>query len=254
MRYWNYGFLLASLISRDFKIRYRNMSLGFLWSVLNPLVMMGVLTFVFTRIFPNPANQNFHAFVLAGIVPFNFFALSWATGTNSVVDNSPLIKRVRMAREIVPISTVLANGVHFLIQIALLLFVVLVSGYGVNWYWLWLPAIFAMEVVFVCGLSLVSSALDVYFRDVRYVVESFNTVLFWLVPIFYSFTVIPVKYHPIYHYNPVAAVVLACRNILLDAKAPPASLLYKMALVSGGFLVLGFWFFGRMKRRFADYL
>ena len=254
MRLANHGFLLSNLILRDFRIRYRNMSLGVFWSLLNPLVMMGVLTFIFTGIFPTGGIQNFHVFVLCGIIPFNFFAVAWVSGTMSVFQNAGLVKRVILPREIVPISTVLANCIHFLIQIALLVGVVLAAGYAVNVHWLLLPAVFGLEVVFVCGLSLITSALDVYFRDVRYVVESANTVLFWMVPIFYSFTVVPTRFHALYQYNPIAAVVLACRNILMDGTAPPPTLLYKLFFVSVLFLTLGVLVFTRLKRRFADYL
>lgn len=250
----NYGYLLHDLIIRDFKIRYRNMSLGVFWSLLNPLVMMVVLTFVFTRIFPNNGIAQYPAFVMCGLVPFNFFALAWASGTSSIFSNAALVKRVRIPREIVPISTVLANSIHFAIQIGLVLAIIFISGLGVNRYWLLLPFIFGLELVFVCGLSLISSALDIYFRDIRYVVESVNTVLFWLVPVFYSFSVIPPAYHTIYQYNPIAAVVLACRNILLDAKAPPLGLLFKLAAVSIIALLVGITVFHRLKRRFADYL
>lgn len=249
----NHGFLLSNLILRDFRIRYRNMSLGVFWSLLSPLVMMAVLTFIFTKIFQS-GIANFHVFVLCGVIPFSFFAVAWVSGTMSVFGNASLVKRVILPREVVPISTVLANCLHFLIQIGLLLAIVLAAGYGVNRYWLLLPAVFGLEVVFVCGLSLVSSALDVYFRDMRYVVESANTVLFWLVPIFYPFGIIPAQYHSVYQYNPIAAVVLACRNILMDATAPPPTLLWKLLLVSFFSLAFGFWFFGRLKRRFADYL
>ncbi len=254
MRVANYGFLLTNLILRDFRVRYRNMSLGVFWSVLNPLVMMAVLTFIFTRIFVAGGIRDFHVFVLCGIIPFNFFAIAWASGTMSVFQNSGLVKRVVLPREIVPLSTVLANCIHFLIQIGLLVTVVLVSGYPVNAYWALLPAVFALEVVFVCGLSLITSALDVYFRDVRYVVESANTVLFWMVPIFYSLAIVPAQFHALYQYNPIAAVVLACRNILIDGMAPPPALLYKLFFVSTLFLTLGLLVYGRLKRRFADYL
>src|SRR5260370_1262900 len=114
----------------------------------------------------------------------------------------------------------MANCLHFAIQIALLLILVLASGYKPNVNWLLLPVIIALEIVFVCGLSLAFSALDVYVRDTRYVVESANTVLFWLVPIFYSFTIIPPQYLDVYYLNPIAAVVMAFRNILLEDKMP----------------------------------
>jgi ABC-type polysaccharide/polyol phosphate export permease len=143
---------------------------------------------------------------------------------------------------------------HFLIQIGLVLLMTLAAGYGVNKYWLWLPVLFGLEVVFVCGLSLVTSALDVYFRDVRYIVESSNTVLFWLVPIFYSFTMVPDEYRNLYQYNPIAAVVLASRIILMEQQMPPTALLLKLLAVSVGFLLIGILVFRLMKRRFADYL
>jgi len=250
----NYWFLLRNLVLRDFKIRYRNMSLGILWSLLNPLVMMGVLTFIFTKIYTNQEVENFHVAVLSGLVVFSFFSLGWQSGTTSIQSNSSLIKRVPMPRELLPIATVLANSLHFLIQLGLLIVLVLVAGYGVNVYWLLLPAIFVLEVVFVIGLCLITSALDVYFRDVRYVVESANTVLFWLVPIFYSFAMVPPEYRAIYQYNPVAAVVLACRSILMESQLPPTPLLIKLPLVSFVFLGIGIVLFGRLKRRFADYL
>ncbi len=143
------------------------MSLGIFWSLVNPLVMMAMLTFVFTRIFPNNTIPDFAVFVLCALVPFNFYSLAAAIGTTSILDNNVLIKRVNFPREIIPLASVLSNCMHFLIQIALLLILVLAFGYGVNVYWLWLPVVWGLEIVFLCGLTLATSVTASTHRGAR---------------------------------------------------------------------------------------
>ena len=254
MWHGDYLFLLRNLVVRDFKIRYRNMSLGLLWSLLNPLVLMTVLALVFTKFMPNTSIQQYPVFLLCGLVPYNFFSLAWNNGTTSIASNATLIKRVPVPREIIPIASVLSNCTHLLIQIGLLLgFVIAMVGH-VTVAWLWLPVIWLFLVIFVCGMVMTTAALDVYVRDMRYVVESAITLLFWLVPIVYSSDSIPPQYRFLIDYNPIAAVVVCMRIVLINAHAPELATLMKLALCSCLMFAIGWFTFRRMKDHFFDYL
>jgi ABC-type polysaccharide/polyol phosphate export permease len=171
-----------------------------------------------------------------------------------MVDNAGMVKRVPVPREIIPVSAVLSNCAHLVIQIGLLILIVLVSGLSLNMHWAWIPLLLLLEIIFVCGLALLFSGLNVFIRDTRYVVESATVVLFWLVPIFYDFAIIPQHFKEIYQYNPIAALVLAMRTVILEAKAPPDVLMVKLFGVSMVTLIFGWFLFRRMERRFYTYL
>jgi lipopolysaccharide transport system permease protein len=249
----DYWFLLRQLILKDFKVRYRNMSLGLFWSVLNPLIMMAVWTYVFTKIFQNPV-PHYSIHLLSAIIPFNFFTLAWLTSTTSLHDNAGLIKRIPIRREIIPIAAILSNIAHLAIQLILLIVFLLIDGLSANKYWLWLPVVWGLELLFLIGVGLASSALNVLVRDVRYVVESFNLILFWIVPIVYSFAMVPPEMKDLYQYNPIAALILATHTVILDARAPGTPLLIKLATVSITSLLVGSLIFKKVERRFYEYL
>jgi|SRR5579872_361974 len=255
-RKWNgdYLYLLQNLVLKDFRIRYRNMSLGILWSLINPLVMMGVLTFVFGYVYGKQQSPFYPLLILTGLVPFNFFTAAWLSGTTSVIVNASLVKRVAVPREMVPIAAVFSNCVHLAIQLALVLVMALFFGLYPNWFWLWLLPLWVLYITFVCGISLLSSAVSVFIRDTQYVVESFNVILFWLVPIFYSFDMIPDRFKLVYEVNPVAALVMAMRNILIDNRAPATTLIENMVIAAAVALGIGLVVFGRLKRSFYEYI
>ena len=250
----DYLFVLENLVLKDFRIRYRNMSLGILWSLINPLVMMGVLTFVFGHIYGSGSPPFFPLFILCGQIPYIFFTASWLSGTQSVVANASLVKRVPLPREVVPVAAVLSNCVHLAIQVALMLALAFYYHLAPSWFWLWLLPLWALYITFVCGVSLLSSAVSVFIRDTQYVVESFNVVLFWLVPIFYPWEIIPAKYVVVYRFNPVAALAMAMRNILIDRQPPPQTLIVNMVIAAAVALGVGLIVFGRLKRRFYEYI
>lgn len=249
----DYWFLARQLITKDFKIRYRNMSLGVFWSLLNPLIMMTLFSFLFTKVFRSGVS-NYALYVLVGLIPYNFFQTAWQSATNSLVDNAGLIKKVPIPREMVPVTAVLSNLVHLGIQFLLIVAAVLYYGIPIQVQWLWLIVIWGLELIFLFGIGLATSSLNVMIRDTRYVVESITLVLFWLVPIFYTFDMVPANYRDLYQYNPVAALVLASRGVILDGHAPSLVLMVKFASVSIGSLIAGALLFRFLKPRFYRYL
>lgn len=250
----DYPFVLQNLVLKDFKVRYRNMSLGVLWSLLNPFIMMGVLAFVFTNVFPEKRIRAFPLFILCGLVPFNFFTVAWSSGMVSVSDNGGLVKRVPLPRVLLPVASVLANCIHMLIQLAILLIFALVFGFGVNRYWAWLPVIWFLEIVFVVGLVMATAALDVYVRDLRYIVDSLIRVMFWVVPIFYGMESVPKRLWGLYEFNPVSALAIALRRIVMDHAAPAPELLVKLAVTSLVMLMVGWGIFRGLQSRFYEHL
>lgn len=249
----DYAFLLRQLIMKDFKIRYRNMSLGVFWSLLNPLVMMVIYTYVFSRIFKS-AIPHFNVHLLSALIPFNFFTVAWITSTSSLLDNAALIKRIPIRREIIVISSILSNMTHLVIQLGLLLVFVYAAGLTMNANWLWLPLVWGLELVFLIGLGLACAAMNLFVRDVRYVVESLALILFWIVPIIYTFDMVPPDLRDLYQYNPIAALVLATHNVILRDQAPTATLLTKLAGVSIASLILGVLIFRRAEPHFYERL
>jgi lipopolysaccharide transport system permease protein len=253
MWHGDYKFLLKNLIMKDFRIRYRNMSLGVFWSLINPLVMMSVFMIVFTQFLRIPI-ENYALFLLCGIVPFNFFTASWNAGTLSIMDNAALIKRIPAPREVFPVASVLAVFLHTSIQIAILFCFALAVGKMPNVHWVWLPVIWALLMLCATGLALLFSGMHVFIRDTRYVVESATVLLFWFVPIFYQVSQVPQQYRAIYLWNPLASAIVAIRSVMLDATPPSIEVLLKLSTVSLAIFVAGWFGFRSLKPRFYNYL
>lgn len=258
MPVWHHKFVLKNLVLKDFRIRYRNMSLGMLWSVLNPLVMLGVLVFVFTYLNPRAQEPKFPVFILLGLIPFNFFALCVGSATGCIVENATLVKKVIFPRLILPVSVVLSQGIHLIIQLALLGMFLLIFQVHLHLNALWLLAALLVELVFITGVALICSALNVFFRDVLYIVQSGLTILFWFTPIFYSVkTANENLSHPMYLLfiaNPLAGCIEAARGAILYNKAPEPDSFLAAVLAAVLSVVVGVWFFRRVQGRFADYV
>ncbi len=256
MGFWNHRYALYNLVLKDFKVRYRNMSLGFLWSIINPLVMLGVLVFVFTYVLKVNREPYFAAFLLIGLVLFNFMSLCLGAATMCIQDNASVVKKIIFPRTIIPVSVVLSQMIHLFIQLALVALFMVVLRVPISPTFLWLPLILVIEIVFVTGAAFVCACLNVYFKDIRYLVESTMTVLFWLTPIFYSLQIahqnLPSWLYRIYLLNPMVGCIASMRNVMLRQMQPDLVSLSMAAVVAVCTLVLGLFLFTKLHKQFAD--
>ena len=252
----DYRFALDNLVLKDFRIRYRNMSLGILWSVVNPLVMLSVLVFIFMYVYPQQKMPYFPIFVLLGLIGYNFFNLSMASATNSILENSNLIKKVIFPRIFIPLSVVLSQLIHFAIQLMLLAVFILIFRVPLTWSYAWLPLIYLVELLFIMGLCFITSALNVFYHDVYYLVMSSLTLLFWFTPIFYPLSKVheslPKAAYGLYILNPLAGCIDASRNAVIFNTNPDAVAFGFACAIALITFFGGIKFFNRYQRYFAD--
>ncbi len=245
------------LVLKSFRVRYRNMALGVLWSVINPLVMLGVLAFIFTHVYPSQdPTIHYPTFLLIGLVHFNAFGRMLPSATGSVREHSSIIKKVAFPRIIVPLAVVVAQLVDVAILMLLLLGFTLIFGIPVTPLFLWVLVALAIELVFVAGVGMACSALNVYYRDMMYLVESWLTVLFWLTPVFYSLSVIrerlPEWAYRIYLLNPLAGCIETSRRAILYQTGPDWQATGTALVVALVVFGAGLFTFQRLQRGFAD--
>src|SRR5262245_64848049 len=165
-----YRGLIQSLVARELKARYRGSVLGFLWSFINPLLLLSIYTFVFTVVLPNrnPIAQPFAVFMFCGILPWNWFSSSLMEASGSLVSGGNLIKKVLFPAEVLPLVNVLANMVHFFLGLLILAGFMIYNQHYPDWADLvWFPVVVLVQLVFTVGLTLLLAALTVHFRDIR---------------------------------------------------------------------------------------
>jgi len=256
---WDYRYALHNLVLKDFRVRYRNMSLGILWSVLNPLVFLGVLIVVFSYIHENAHADHFPIFILLGLVNFGFFSMCISAASGCILGNVSLVKKVIFPRQIIPVSVVLSNTIHLLIQLLLLVLFILIFKVPWNVTFFWMIPVVAVVFIYILGLVFFLSAMSVYYQDVRYLVESSLRVMFWFTPIFYALPQVKLNLDkispPLYYLyilNPLAGCIDTARRAILQGKGPDWEAFGVAIGVAVVTLVFGAWFFNKKKNNFTD--
>lgn len=243
--------LIYNLVARDLKVKYKGSILGFLWSLLNPLIMLIVYTVAFQYIIKIRV-EHFPLFFLCGFLPWTFLSLSLSMAVSSIKDNANLVKKVYFPREILPLSIVLSNLVQFLLTFIILIPALILFKIKLGFPLLLLPLIILFQLAFTLGLAFILSSLNVFFSDVRHLLEIFLQVWFWLTPIIYKVDFVPERFQSLYRLNPAVLFVESYRNSLLYNKWLSSVELISLFLVGVVFLAFGHLVFNRYNRRFAE--
>ena len=250
---WDYRELLFFLIWRDVKVRYRQTVLGAAWAVLQPLTTMVVFSVFFGRLGRLPSDGHpYPLFSFAALVPWSFFATGMAHGATSLISNGKLLKKVYFPRLALPLSSILAGIIDFVVAFMILFVMLLFYREWPSVNYLWLPPLFLLGLVTSLGVGLWLAALNVQFRDVQYTLPFLTQLWLFATPIAYPSSMVPEQWRPLMGLNPMAGVVEGFRWALLGTDTQPGPLILVSVLVSLFVFVTGIYYFKRMERTFAD--
>jgi lipopolysaccharide transport system permease protein len=250
---WEYRELLFFLTWRDIKVRYKQTVLGALWAIIQPFMTMVVFSIFFGRLAKIPSDGiPYPLFAFAALVPWTFFANGLNQSSNSLVGSANLITKVYFPRLIIPVSSILSGLVDFAIAFIVFLGMILYYGICPTISVIWLPFFLLLGLTTALGVGLWLSALNVKFRDIRYIIPFLTQFWLFATPIAYPSSLLSEPWKTVYGINPMVGVVEGFRWALLGTETAPGAMIFVSALVSLGLLVSGTFCFKRMEKSFAD--
>ena len=249
---WAYRAMIRSLVHKDLRGRYQASVLGFLWTFIVPLCQLLVYTAVFGYILSNGIDK-FSLYLFVALIPWNFFSACLTGGASCVVQQQSLVNKIYFPREVVPIAYVTSSFVNMLYCEVVVLAVCIFSGVQFSAAGLLcLPLVMLVEYIFALGITMIISAIDVYFRDLEHILGIVAMAWMFMTPIMYDLSQVPQNLVPLFRLNPMTNIVTAYRDILYAGKVPQLGSLGISLGIGIVFLVIGFLVFGRMKRRFSE--
>ncbi len=246
---------MRQLILRDFKVKYKRSTLGILWSLLYPILTMGVMALVFTNFFKTTMpGVSYLAYLMSGLVIFNYYSEATNLAMSSVVANFTLINKVYIPKYIFPLEKCVFILINFALSLVPLYVIIIFTGTGLSIYHLLLPFIYAMLFIFTAGAGLILAAVSVFMRDMFYIYGVFLTLLQYLTPIVYDISYLPEKYRGLLKLNPLYWYVASAREIILFHKAPDLYMWIFCLLFALLFLLLGVYIFSKSQNKFIYYV
>lgn len=245
--------MLSSLVKKDLKTRYKGSVLGFLWTFLNPLFQLLVYSLLFSVIMRS-GIENYAMFLFVALVPWIFLSSAIAEGSRCIIASAGLIQKIYFPRIILPISTVCSTFMNMVFSFIVVFIALFLTGVGVSAAALLLPVVMVVEFIFVLGIVLIASALNVYFRDLEYILGIITMAWMYLTPILYSVDQVPEQIAAFLYFNPMTGVILAYRDILFYQQMPNLETLLSAVLFAAVAIILGVFLFQRLQKRFAEEL
>lgn len=245
--------LVSLLVRRELKIRYRDSVLGYLWSMMNPLLMMTILSIVFSH----AMRVNMHhypLYILSGLLCWNLFLHSTSNGVSGILNNASLLKKVKVPSWIFPTATIGSASLHTLLALVPYFLIALVLDLPLGWQIVQLPLVFAVYFVFIEGVVLTLSSLNVFFRDVGHVIDPVLQIVFYATPVLYPPSVVPDQYRTFLQLNPVVHFAGAFRSSLYDFQVISPIEWAVMVACAAFSLLLGLFVYKRSEDRFLYYI
>jgi lipopolysaccharide transport system permease protein len=245
--------LLWMWTQREIQIRYKQSVLGAGWALLQPLALMVMFTIVFSYFLDVPSDGlPYPLFSYAAVLPWTLLATSLGFAIPSLVNNMNLVTKIYFPREILPLGAIGAALTDFLV--AGLVFVGMMVWYRVplTWNILWLPVILAVELLIILGVTLPMSAMNVFYRDIRFIIPLALQLWMYASPVIYPISLVPEELQNLYALNPMVGVLDAYRQVLLHGEAPNLAYFRISAEFGVVLVVVGYWFFKRVEEKFAD--
>lgn len=245
--------LLFAWTKRTIRGRYQQSLLGWLWAIVQPAASVAIFSIIFTRLVPVDTGPiPYPVFSYVAVVPWTFFSTSLQDMTTSLTLNFSLVTKVYFPREVLPVSAMLARLLDFGVAAVLLVILMVIYQVPVSWPGLiFLPLILAVQILLIVGLGLITSAVNVFFRDMQPLLTLVIQLWFYASPIIYPVSLIPEKWRVLYFLNPMAGILEAYRSVLLYQTLPGINLLIA-AVESLLALAFGYWLFKRLEFQFAD--
>jgi ABC-2 type transport system permease protein len=250
---YRYRDLIRMLVVRELKVRYRRSAIGFLWTMLQPLLTMMVLNVVFSALFRFDL-PNYPVYALAGIMFWNFFSQSITTSMNSLRANTQLFTKLPIPKMVFPLASVMAGVINLALALVPLFLILLVTGHRIGPSVLFVPVAIVLAALFTLGAGLLLSPLAVFFHDTIEMVGVLLTLFMYLTPVFYPISIVPERYLWAVRFNPLRSILEVFRDPIYFSKIPPLTHLGVACTVTVIALVVGLVAFRKSSDRIPFYV